>query len=157
MEDAVEAAEVERVVREVDTAHVEVARVLLLQRRVVVVAEAVEADDLVPVAHEALGEVRADEPGRSGDDVAQAQTSSETASSSSGSTVPPSSCRTTSEKNRVMTTPSRNSPNRGSGRSPFASASASSGYREPAAVGSGNAPPKRGLTSVTRLSSPSRK
>ena len=44
--------------------------------------------------------------------------------------------------------PSRKSPRRGSGRSPRASASASSGYRLPAASGSGNAPPKRGLTSV---------
>ena len=49
----------------------------------------------------------------------------------------PSSTRQRSEKNRVITTPSRNSPRRGSGRSPRASASASSGYLLPAASGSG--------------------
>ena len=39
----------------------------------------------------------------------------------------PSSTRQTSEKKRVIDTPARYSPTRGSGRSPFASASASSG------------------------------
>ena len=39
----------------------------------------------------------------------------------------PTSSRITCEKKRVITTPSRKSPSRGSGRSPFASASASSG------------------------------
>ena len=43
------------------------------------------------------------------------------------SSVPPDSSRITCEKNRVITTPSRKSPRRGAGRSPFASASASSG------------------------------
>ena len=47
VEDAVEAAEVERVLGEVDVADVEAAGVLALERRVVVVGEAVEADDLV--------------------------------------------------------------------------------------------------------------
>ena len=41
--------EVDRVAREVDAADVEPARVLLLQRDVVVVGEAVEADDVVPL------------------------------------------------------------------------------------------------------------
>ena len=49
-------------------------------------------------------------------------------SSANGSSVPSSpSVRTRSEKKRVMTMPSRNSPTVGSGCSPFASASASSG------------------------------
>ena len=47
MEDAVEAGEVERILGQVDVADVEPARVLVLERRVVVVGEAVEADDLV--------------------------------------------------------------------------------------------------------------
>ena len=46
----------------------------------------------------------------------------------SGRSVPsPSAARQTSEKKRVMNTPSSNSPTRGSGRSPRARASASSG------------------------------
>ena len=49
MEDAVDAVEVDRVAREVEAADVEPARVLLLQRDVVVVGEAVEADDVVPL------------------------------------------------------------------------------------------------------------
>jgi hypothetical protein len=41
--------------------------------------------------------------------------------------VPPASSRITCEKKRVITTPSRNSPNLDAGCSPFASASANSG------------------------------
>ena len=67
MEDAVEAREVELVLGQVDTADVEAARVLLLKRDVVVVREAVETDDLVAAFEQRLGEVRADEPGGSGD------------------------------------------------------------------------------------------
>ena len=49
-------------------------------------------------------------------------------SSANGSKVPPSPAdSTSSEKKRVITSPSRKSPSRGSGRSPAASASASSG------------------------------
>ena len=44
---AVDAREVEGILGKVDAAHVEPARVLLLQGRVVVVGEAVEADDVV--------------------------------------------------------------------------------------------------------------
>jgi hypothetical protein len=71
MEHAVEAAEVELVVREVEAANVEVRRVLLFQRRVVVVREAVDPDDVVAVREQALGEVRADEARGSGDEVSQ--------------------------------------------------------------------------------------
>ena len=69
MEDPVDAGEVERVVGEVDAPDVEVARVLLLQRRVVVVGEDVEPHHFVAVGQEPLGEVRADEAGGAGDHV----------------------------------------------------------------------------------------
>ncbi len=64
---------------------------------------------------------------RPGDDEPASHASSGTLSSSSGARVPPASVRSTCEKKRVMTTPSRNSPRRGSGLSPFARAIASSG------------------------------
>jgi hypothetical protein len=74
VEDAVEAVEVEGVGREVDPpnhdpARLEARRVLLLQPDVVVVGEAVDADDLVTRLDESLCEVRADEAGRPRDGV----------------------------------------------------------------------------------------
>ena len=51
------------------TVDAERGRVLLLQRRVVVVVEAVPADDVVPRGRERLGEVGADEAGGACDDV----------------------------------------------------------------------------------------
>ena len=68
VEHAVEAGEVEVFLCEVDAADLEAACVLLLQRRVVVVGEAVDADDVVAVGHERFGEMRADESRRAGDD-----------------------------------------------------------------------------------------
>ena len=47
MEDAVEAGEVELVRREVESPNIQPLGVLLLQARVVVVGEAVDADDVV--------------------------------------------------------------------------------------------------------------
>ena len=67
VEDAVEPGEVEPILGQVDPKHVEPARVLLLQPRVVVVAEAVDPDDLVAGRGEGPGEMRADEPGCSCD------------------------------------------------------------------------------------------
>ena len=52
VEDAVEPAEVELVLGQVEPEHVEAAGVLLLERRVVVVGEAVDADDLVALGLE---------------------------------------------------------------------------------------------------------
>jgi len=69
VEDAVEAAEVEVVLGQVDPANLDPARVLLLQRGVVVVREAVDPDDLVAPLEELLGQLRPDESGRAGDDV----------------------------------------------------------------------------------------
>ncbi len=69
MEDAVEAVEVELVLCDVETRDGEVARVLLLQRRVVVVGEGVPADGVVPALDERAQELRPDEPGRAGDEV----------------------------------------------------------------------------------------
>ena len=63
MEDAVEAGEVDRVAREVEPEDLLAARVLLLQRDVVVVGEAVEPDDLVALRPQRLGEMGADEAG----------------------------------------------------------------------------------------------
>ena len=56
-----------------------------LARRVVVVVEGVEPDDVVPVRGESLGEVRPDESGGAGDEVAHAQTSPGSAAIGSGS------------------------------------------------------------------------
>ena len=70
MEDAVVSSEVKLILGEVDTLDVERARVLLLQPRVVVVGEAIEADDLVTLLEQILGEVRADEAGRPGHGIA---------------------------------------------------------------------------------------
>ena len=67
MEDAVEAAEVELVLGQVEALELDGARVLLLLRGIVVVGQAVDPDDVVPARAELLGEVRADEPGRAGD------------------------------------------------------------------------------------------
>src|SRR5207244_6789912 len=95
--------------------------VLLLQRLVVVVREAVDADDLVSVRNQLLGELRADEACSTGDDKLHS-------AGASGFSVPsPFGVRLRSEKKRVMTIPSRKSPRRGSGWSPRARASASSG------------------------------
>ena len=61
MEDTVEAGQVENVVGQVEPQHLEAADVLLLQLRVVVVAEAVDPDHVVPRVGECVGKVRADE------------------------------------------------------------------------------------------------
>ena len=70
MEDAVDASEVERILDEVDALDREPRRVLLLERRVVVVREQVPADRVVAAVEERSEEMRADEAGRTGDDVA---------------------------------------------------------------------------------------
>jgi hypothetical protein len=75
VEDAVDAGEVERVLGEVEAADVErqISKqpcVLLLQRDVVVVGEAVDPGDLVAARGERLREVRADETGGSRHHVA---------------------------------------------------------------------------------------
>jgi hypothetical protein len=64
---------------------------------------------------------------QSGDSPHASGAIASSACSRTGSSVPPTSSRITCEKYRVITTPSLKSPKRGSGRSPFASASASSG------------------------------
>ena len=69
MEDTVHTIEVERFLGEVETAHIEPARVFLLLGRVVVVREAVDAGDVVARFLQCLRKVRADEAGGSGDDV----------------------------------------------------------------------------------------
>ena len=104
-----------------------------LARRVVVVVEGVDPDDVVPLGDESLGEMRSDESRGTRDEVAHqvcpGSAASGSGSSSAKGTSSPSSpgTRQRSEKNRVITTPARNSPRRGSGLSPRASASASSG------------------------------
>ena len=75
VEDAVEAREVElasarSTVRRSQPAASSRVGVLLLEREVVVVGEAVDPDDVVAGGGERLGEVRADEPGGAGDGVA---------------------------------------------------------------------------------------
>src|SRR5258708_15477984 len=70
MEDAVKAREVELVLGQVEATDVAATRVFLLQRRVVVVGEAVDADDVVAACDERLDEMRPDEPGRAGDGIA---------------------------------------------------------------------------------------
>ena len=121
MEDAVDTCEIQILLGQINPQHVETARVLLLERDVVVVGEAVDADDVVTLGAQRLRQVRADEPGR----TRQHELHSVRAS---GFSVPsPFSVRLRSEKKRVITIPSRKSPSRGSGRSPRASASASSG------------------------------
>ena len=69
VEDAVPVCEVELVARKVESAHLDPARVPLLHRRVVVVGETVDPENLVTRALECLGKVRADESRGSGDDV----------------------------------------------------------------------------------------
>src|SRR5205814_9948946 len=69
MEDAVDAVERQRVLREVEAPHVEPGRIRLLLGGVVVVGEAVDPQDLVTGGDECLREVRADEASRAGDDV----------------------------------------------------------------------------------------
>ena len=69
MEDAVEAGEVDRVARQVEPEDLLAADVLLLQRDVVVVGEAVEPDDLVALGAQGLREMRADEAGGAGDEI----------------------------------------------------------------------------------------
>ena len=121
MEDAVEPVERQFVLREVEPRDVERRGVVLLQRGVVVVGEAVDGDDLVPLRLQRLDEVRPDEARRTRDDVPHS-------AGASGLSVPsPFWVRLSSEKKRVITMPSRKSPRRGSGRSPRASARASSG------------------------------
>ncbi len=73
VEDAVDAAKVDRIAGEVDAPDVQPAHVLLLQRDVVVVGEAVEADDIVSPVAQGVREVRADEPGGAGDEVQHRQ------------------------------------------------------------------------------------
>ena len=121
MEDPVDPVEIEVRVREVEPDHVQRARVLLLQGGVVVVGEAVDADHLVAARRERLREVRPDEAAGSRDEVSHS-------ARASGLSVPsPFAVKLRSEKKRVITIPSRKSPSRGSGRSPRASARASSG------------------------------
>jgi len=57
MEDPVDAVEFERLGGEIEPAHVETARVLFLLREVVVVGEAVDADDVVPFLEQRVREV----------------------------------------------------------------------------------------------------
>ncbi len=73
MEDPVGALEIERILDEVDALDGQSARVLLLQRRVVVVGERVPADCVVPSLEKRSQELRADEPGGTGDDVAHSR------------------------------------------------------------------------------------
>ena len=121
VEDAVGAGEIEVFLCEVEARHVEPGRVLLLQRRVVVVGEAIDCEHLVARREQLLGQLRADEAGCPGDDVLHS-------AGASGLSVPsPFGVRLRSEKKRVMTMPSRKSPSLGSSCSPCASASASSG------------------------------
>src|SRR5207244_1220370 len=70
MEDPVHSVEVQVALREIEAQHVELAGVLLLQRRVVVVRERVDGEDLVPTAEQGLGQVRADEARRSRHQIA---------------------------------------------------------------------------------------
>ncbi len=69
MEDAVEACEVQLVRGEIEPADVEPARVLLLQRGVVVVRERVHPHDVVAGGLQRFREVRADEPRGAGHHV----------------------------------------------------------------------------------------
>jgi len=69
VEDAVDAVEIELVLREVEPAHVEPTRIPLFLGEVVVVREAVDADNVVSRLAERLGEVRANEAGGPRDDV----------------------------------------------------------------------------------------
>ena len=69
MKDAGQPGEVERVLDQVEPMHVDPACVLLLDRGVVEVCEGIEPDDIVTRREQRLRKVRADEPGRSGDDV----------------------------------------------------------------------------------------
>ena len=70
VEDAVDPPEVDRVAREVEPEDLLPARVLLLQLDIVVIGEAVDPDDVVPEVAQRGRKVRADEPGRAGDDEA---------------------------------------------------------------------------------------
>ncbi len=69
VEYTVEAAEVELVLGEIEPAHVQAARVPLLDRRVVVIGEAVDPDDLVPGRRECFREMGTDEARSSGHHV----------------------------------------------------------------------------------------
>src|SRR3954466_9899600 len=121
MEDAVETVERQVLVGEVEPGDLEGGRVLFLQRRVVVVGERIDCDDLVTAGDERLRQMRSDEPGRPRDEVSHSV-------GASGLSVPSPFCvRLRPEKKRVITMPSRKSPSRGSGCSPRASASGSSG------------------------------
>jgi hypothetical protein len=70
VEDAVDAAQVERVAREVEPEDLEAGGVVLLHGRVVVVVERVDPDDVVTALDERVREVRADEARGAGDEVA---------------------------------------------------------------------------------------
>ena len=69
MEDAVDTGKVETFLCEIEACDVEAGRVLFLQGRVVVVGEAVDADDVVAHRLQGVREMGADEPGGSCDDV----------------------------------------------------------------------------------------
>ena len=69
MEHAVDAVEVERLLGKVEAAHVEPLRIRLFLGRVVVVGEAVDADDLVARRLERACELRPDEAPGTRDDV----------------------------------------------------------------------------------------
>src|SRR5207244_13495705 len=95
--------------------------VLLLERLVRVDREGADAHRVVSVGNQLVGELRADDACSNGDEKLHA-------GGASGFSVPsPFGVRLRSEKKRVMTMPSRKSPRRGSGWSPRARASASSG------------------------------
>ena len=70
VEDAVDTVERKLVLRHVQAQDLERMRVLQLQRRVVVVREEVDRDDLVAARQQRLGEVRAHEACGAGDEVA---------------------------------------------------------------------------------------
>jgi hypothetical protein len=69
VEHAVHAGQIERLLGQIAAQHVEPAGVLLFFGRVVVVGEAVDADDVVAILEQRVRKLRADEPGGSGDDV----------------------------------------------------------------------------------------
>ena len=76
MEDAVGALEdrLERRLGEIELEHVERGRVPLLARALVVVGVRVDGDDLMPGGKQRLGQMRADEARRPGDDVSHRST-----------------------------------------------------------------------------------
>ena len=68
MEDAIDPGKVEIFLGEIDARDIETGGILFLQRRVVVVREAVDREYLMPPAS-SFCQMRADEPGSPSDDV----------------------------------------------------------------------------------------